>query len=212
MKTIYLVRHGEAENNVRASSRFKAKPALTELGHKQAEIIAERALHLPVEVLIASTMTRAQETAEHISTRVGMPIESSDLFVERRCPTTLFDRLWDDLETQKILKEWEQTCVVDDARILDGENFADLKSRAQQALEYLEQRSESNLLVVTHGVFLRVLAAYVLFSESLTSGQFESFLWGMKMQNTGLTVLRYDREEERHPWHLMVWNDHAHLG
>ena len=207
MKTIYLVRHGEAENNVRAPSRFKAKPALTELGHGQAKIIAERAAHLPMEALIASTMTRAHETALHISTRISMPIESSDLFVERRCPTTLFDRLWDDPETQKILKEWERTCVVDDARVLDGENFADLRSRAQQALEYLEKRPESDLLVVTHGVFLRVLAAYVLFSESLTPEQFESFLWGMKMQNTGLTVLRYDREEEHHPWHLLVWND-----
>ena len=212
MKTIYLVRHGEAENNVRTSPYFLAHPGLTDDGHKQAEIIAKRASHLPVEALIASTMTRAQETAEHISTRIGLPIESSDLFVERRCPTTLFDRLWDDPETQKILKEWEQTSVVDDVRVLDGENFADLRSRAQKALKYLEQRPESNLLVVTHGVFLRVLAAYMLFGESLIAGKSESFLWGMRTQITGVTVLKYDPKETRHPWHLLVWNDHAHLG
>jgi broad specificity phosphatase PhoE len=105
-------------------------------------------------------------------------------------------------------------------RVEDGENFDDLKSRALAALDFLERRPEENILVVTHGFFLRVLAASVLFGGNLTGEFLRAFALGMLTKNTGLFVFENNPEVARSSgqfyttasrWRIMVWNDHAHL-
>ena len=58
MSRIFLIRHGEAENN-------GDDIVLTEKGHKEAEALAERLLGIRFEKIYVSKMTRAQETLEH---------------------------------------------------------------------------------------------------------------------------------------------------
>lgn len=214
MKTIYLVRHGEAENNIRTGKYYLGRnSALTTLGHQQAQVVAERAAHLPIEALIASTMLRAQQTAEHISKRIGKTIEPSDLFIERRDPASFIGTLWHDPETQRLYKEWAQTLFNEKERVLDGENFIDITERAKAALKYLEERPESNILIVTHGFFLRTLVAYMLLQDTITPLQFKLLSEGLRTTNTGLTVFRYTTEpaEEEAAWTMRIWNDHSHL-
>ena len=84
MKTVYLVRHGESSANVGATKYFEgAESPLTEKGTEQARYIAERCTKLPIDLLVASTVKRAQQTASAISERINKPITSSELFVER---------------------------------------------------------------------------------------------------------------------------------
>jgi broad specificity phosphatase PhoE len=59
--TIYFVRHGESVNNV--SKNYQgADVKLSDLGCKQAEIVAERLTHVPIDVILASSFTRAHDT------------------------------------------------------------------------------------------------------------------------------------------------------
>jgi probable phosphoglycerate mutase len=220
MKTVYLVRHGESRANVRGSKYYEGSESpLTEKGLQQAEDIAERSSKLPVDLLVASTMVRAQQTASAISKRIDMPVVPSELFVERLDPTSLIGRPWDDPETQRIYKEWDKTSFLEAERVLDGENFEDLKDRAQRALKFLEAREESHILVVTHGLFLRILVACVLFGEDLSAKEYKRFFAATLTQNTGITVLRFMEDTQvrvdilaRQGWVLYVFNDHAHLG
>ena len=81
MKTIYFIRHGESEGNI-GPLRQDGSSSLSERGRAQATFMAERCAKLPIDVLVASTMTRAQETALIIGERIGKEIISSPLFVE----------------------------------------------------------------------------------------------------------------------------------
>lgn len=220
MKTVYFVRHGEAENNVRARNEYLGyTAALTGKGKRQAEVIAERATRLPVECLIASPWLRAKQTAELISEKVRKEVEYSELFIERRSPQSFLGKVWDAPETQKLEMGWLHTFYSDKERMLDGENFSDIKSRAAVALRYLEERSENTILVVTHGFFLRMIYAQILFGESLTPQEFTRIVQVTKAENTGITVMEFHTEPIQldgmtfsRGWRLRIWNDHAHLG
>ena len=101
----------------------------------------------------------------------------------------------------------------------DEENFEDFKKRALSCLEYLEGRSEQHIVVVTHGFFLRILMAAVVFGDELTGEECEHMIRSLLMDNTGVTIVRLRDAPYRLPtgelgskWELRVWNDHAHLG
>jgi len=75
---IYLVRHGQSEwNLLRLTQGQTAHPRLTELGRQQAATAADRiasdlaAVGLSVGRIITSDLTRAIETAQILTARLG---------------------------------------------------------------------------------------------------------------------------------------------
>lgn len=211
MKTVYFVRHGESEGN--ADFRYQASETpLTERGREQARLIAERCTRLPIDVIISSTMSRAQETAAIIAARTGLAVEPSDFFRERRLPKELTGRLRTETETHEIERAWQKSLADEGPRVSDGENFDDICARAGQGLQHLAARPERDILVSTHESFLRMLIARALFGENVTGQEMKVFMRALRMENTGVTVLRHNTDDPSLPWTLWIWNDHAHLG
>jgi probable phosphoglycerate mutase len=210
MKKVYFVRHGQSEGN--ASDKYQLdSSSLSALGREQASQIADRATRLPVEALIASSMPRAQETAEFIQTATGLAIESSDLFVERQRPPAQQGLVRTSPEAVAMDEAMIENFAVSGYRLAGEENFDDLKERASKALSYLINHKKDSLLVVTHGLFLRVLLAQASFGPLLTAPVMSTFLGTYQSSNTGLSVFEYD-EQRRNPWSIVTWNDHTHLG
>lgn len=211
MKTIYFVRHGESEGNT-GKVWSGNDTVLSAKGREQSEFMGQRAKNIMFDVLISSTMRRARETAEIIADATGHALILSDLFTERRRPTAIMN-VPHSVETDAINAQWHQTMYISGVRELDGENFDDLTVRAREALQYVAQRDEDVLMIVTHGFFLRVLMATVVFGDELDGSMLKQFEGRFRMQNTGITVFRYDEEADpENPWSIWVWNDHAHLG
>ena len=211
-KTIYFIRHGESEGNV---GRMYQGPdsQLNDEGKKQAGLIAERVSKLSFETMIASPWPRAKETAEIIGATIGKKPEFSDLFTENTRPAVISGKLYGDKEADAIWRSWSETRYTPGKRVLDGENFDDLIERADKALSFLRDRKENDIVVVTHGYFLRVIVARVLLGDLITGTTLRSFIHNTITENTGLTVLKYQPGFEECPaWRLWVYNDHAHLG
>lgn len=217
MKTIYLLRHGESEGNVAFVFQTKDTP-LSATGRKQAKDIAARAAKLPVDAIVASPAARTKATAEEIALCIGKPIEYSELFVERRTMSELWGRRIDDPAVAH-LREMLFRFDTPDLRHSDEENFEDLRERANAALAYLEQRPEEHILVVSHGLFTRILAARILLGADITGAECLKVTNALRTRNTGLSVLHFKHhlqgmgaEGPASDWQLLVWNDHAHLG
>ena len=67
--------------------------------------------------------------------------------------------------------------------------------------------------MVTHGFFLRTLIARILIGDFLSGEAFFKFQKSASMENTGITVIRYQSSfEQTDSWRLWIYNDHAHLG
>jgi broad specificity phosphatase PhoE len=215
MKTIYFVRHGQSENN--AAKRYnKFDTPLSEKGKLQAQAIAERCTKLPVDLIYASTMPRSRQTAEIIAQKISAPIEESGLFRERITASRILGRSRDEPEVREIARtNWEHFHDPE-WRFEDGENFQDLKDRALAGLALLASRPEENILVVSHGFFMFVMAAAVMFGQDLTSRECLHIIESLgDLENTAISVVQQkdDRKSAtRSQWLLRVWNDHAHLG
>jgi len=210
-KTVYFVRHGQSEDNAAPVFQSPDSP-LSELGRRQAERVAERFCKLPFEALIASPFRRSNETAEIIAKVTGMEVEYSDLFVERIKPTCINGKSHDDEAANAVWRDWEKSLYAPGMRISDGENFDDLVRRADEALVFLGNRVERFLVVVTHGYFLRTILARIMLGQMISGETFRRFQRRASMENTGLTVVRYQGGFEEEPcWRVWVYNDHAHL-
>jgi probable phosphoglycerate mutase len=208
-KRVYFVRHGQSEGNM-GDLRGHEDHALTERGREQAAFIAKRCAKLPIKSILASPMIRARDTAGYISQELGLTTVWSDLFIEAQGPSEFRNLPRDHEPGLEFDKEFEEHFEDPDWRFSDAENFQDLKTRAFAALHLLEEQEEDELLVVTHGFFMRVLMACVVFGHELTASECREFTRTFHMENTGLSILICDSEKSR-PWWVWVWNDHTHL-
>ncbi|HEY4161130.1 MAG TPA: histidine phosphatase family protein [Candidatus Saccharimonadales bacterium] len=210
-KTVYFVRHGQSTHNTLAVFQSPDSP-LSEQGIVQAQKLAGRLAHVPFEALISSPFPRAHQTAQAIADKTSHEIVLSDLFVERRKPGSLVGKPYADEQAEKLYRQYIQTMYKPGGRVDDAENFDDIVSRADRALAFLLARSETNLVVVTHGWFLRVIIARVMLGDQLTGDMLKRFAELITIDNTGITVLDYrDAYEEASAWRLVTLNDRSHF-
>ena len=224
MKTVYFVRHGESEANVGAPIFTGEESRLTPKGVEQAKFIAKRCANLQVDVILSSPAVRTLATAREITLITGKNAEVHEMFTERKLPSQLLgkprNRADENCDTEQMYTDWFRSFYEPNLQVGDVENFATLKSRVSEALQYLQARPESRILVVTHGFFLHMTASLVLLGENLSIDDFRKAARAIWMDNTGLTRLDYittgdNKRIDRIPyqgWALRVWNDHAHLG
>jgi broad specificity phosphatase PhoE len=142
----------------------------------------------------------------------GKTPELCALFTERVKPTSVNGKPFTDATADTVWRAWTQSLYTPGMRVEDGENYDDILTRADAALALLHDRAEPSIVVVTHGYFLRTMVARVLLGDALTGEAFQHFHKVAAIENTGLTVLRYQAGFEEDPcWRLWIYNDHAHL-
>lgn len=213
MKTVYFVRHAESGANI-GGVREGEHTRLSEEGGAQTRVLAKRCVHLHFETIITSPAQRAKDTAEAIARETKKLIECMDLFLERRRPSAQIGLLRDDPRAEELDQLIFHTLHEPEWRHSDEETFAEMVGRAGDALALLENRPESHLLVVSHGIFTRTLFGCVLFGEQLTPRELQHFVYGTLLSNTGISALRLSDAGvgKGTRWRMLLWNDHAHLG
>jgi|694.fasta_scaffold26040_8 broad specificity phosphatase PhoE len=209
MKNIYFVRHGESEGN-QVRLYQSSETSLSEKGHLQAKLIAERFDNIEIEIIISSDYIRAKQTAQYISEVKGKDIIESQLFRERKRPSIQEEKSKELEELKAIDKAIADNWEISGYRHSDEENFEDLKQRAQKAFEFIESRKEDNIIIVTHKNFLHCLIWYRLFDSNVTPKEAKIITDNFVMSNTGIVWMQFD--EIKKDWKIVTWNDHAHLG
>ena len=215
MKTIYFVRHGESESNATRTMRGPGAP-LTDKGIQQAELVAERFRAIAYDLVVSSSYPRALDTARAIARIHKQEPIICEHIHERIHPSCHIGKAVDDPQKRSIERtEIERWASGDDGKHSDEETFADLRTRAARAQAWLEARPEERIVAVTHGTFLRLFQAHLLFGNALTPDIFVRFVFGLKTANTGITMYEV-HDELKFPWDirwkLRTWMDIAHLG
>lgn len=175
---------------------------------------AKRFTDLPIDIIVSSPYERAKETASIINEHLNKEMIFSELLRERKPPTEYIGVLTNDAEYMQVNAHMREKRAVDPAwRYSDEDTFDDLKTRAIELLSYLEGLGKENILAVTHGGFLRMIAAVMVIGKDLTYAEYVRFFRVLRTKNTGITLIErnYDAEEGEPQWYLTAWNDHAHL-
>ena len=83
MKKLLLIRHGESEADLLKVHEGRADFPLTETGHKQAAAMGKWvAEHYAPDLIFASTLRRAAQTAQYLSDAAGVPIQFDEDLME----------------------------------------------------------------------------------------------------------------------------------
>ena len=164
MTNIYIVRHGQNEDNANRILNGHRDMPLTEIGINQAKELAEmiKKSELKIDKIYSSPLKRAYQTGEAIADALHLDApEKLDLLIERD--------FW--VMTGKKIQDIEKLCWpnVIKTNIITyfiapegAETFPQLIERAHKALDYLTRKNkEKNILLATHGDFGKMLyAAY----------------------------------------------------
>jgi 2,3-bisphosphoglycerate-dependent phosphoglycerate mutase len=208
-KTLYFIRHGETISNAK---HLRQGPH-GDLSPRGREQVLETARRMPTgegrpQVIISSTFDRARETAEIVREALQIPLEFSELLVERRNPSQIIGREDSEREVRAIVDLIDKGYHADDLRYSDEENFVDLRDRAKKLLAYIKTRREKRIVLVTHGIFLKMVISYMILRDSLTASEYNKLSYLNPMDNAGLTICRFVphwlRQDE---WKLVMWND-----
>ncbi len=205
---LYLVRHGQTSGNAQRIHQDNSV-SLSELGVSQSTVLAKRFQTVPVDLVIASPYARAQQTAEIIGKTISKPIQTSPLLIELKRPSVIEGRHMDDPEVVKIKEDIESNVHNPDWKHSDEETFFDIRARAITFLKQLDSMADENVLVVTHGHFIKAVVGVMMYGEALTPVHDRAFTNTFAMSNTSITACERKPGER---WTVLQWNDDAHLG
>lgn len=205
---LYLVRHGRTAYN-ELSLHQHGDTNLSELGLKQAEILAKRFSKIPVDIIYASPLKRAKDTAEIIDKTLEKKIIYSDFLREKKNPSEIVGKKTDSDEVQEIHKSINLNSNDPLWHYSDEENFIEFKTRVLQFFKVLNKEKRENILVVTHGGPIRMIVLSMIFGNSIPAEIFLKFKFSFGLNNTGITLCEKDKNEH---WVVKTFNDHSHLG
>jgi len=135
-------------------------------------------------------------------------VEYSDLLVERRNPSEIIGHEGEEKEVKKVIDSIDKSFHEDNFRYSDEENFVDLKERAKKLLRYIARRREERILMVTHGIFLKMVVSYMLEGDRLTASEYNKLSYLNPINNAGMTICSYTTHLfKKNEWKLLVWND-----
>lgn len=212
MTRFVLVRHGETLDNRAGVLQGQAGKPLSDLGHRQAQRLAQRLAPFAFDACWSSDQDRARETAEHLVAPHGLV----PLYV--KALREVFVGTWQGLTSAQVLSQYPEEHAAwsrgEDIPRGGGERYEDVAIRcAAQLASIAEAFPHGTVLVVSHGAALRSAVHRLL---GLPLGA----LGGL--HNASLSVFDYlagepDRTVQHQAFRsatkthvLHVWNDTGH--
>ncbi len=200
--SVTFIRHGRSEANEAGLWQGYGDSELSEVGLEQAAALGNRLAEAGFDLVIASDLKRAVQTAEALR----VPFEVSPDWRE------LFIGLWEDRTFLEVDREhpgfWQKAVDQGDLRFGEtGEDFRGFTSRVEAAFDDLVTRvGEGRVAVVTHGGVIDAIVARYL-------GRIPGRATFPIVTNTSLTVVddggfRIVGDGMR----LVRFNDASHLG
>jgi len=159
MGKIYLVRHGQSEDNAAGVLGGRRDSGLTALGAAQARRTAEELKSFGIGVIFASPLKRAYDTARIIADKLGIEEIISDERLMERDFGVLSGHPYADIPRYAGL-----VIEADEVRYFDqvegAEGFPSLLRRAGEMVEVLRAAArDRNVLVATHADTGKMLLA-----------------------------------------------------
>lgn len=157
MGSVILVRHGEAEGNREHRLIGWSDVGLTNAGHQQARLVADRLARAPVSRIVSSDLRRTTETAAPLAQALGMEAILDARFRE------IHNGAWTGLTPQEVSESWTEMWqrYVDghDVQRPGGERWSDVRARVTEGLdEFLA--ADGTTVVFSHGGPLVIAAAW----------------------------------------------------
>ncbi len=143
MTTLYLVRHGETEENVNHILQGHLPGHLSAKGIEQLQTLREELLPIHFDAVVCSDLTRCVDSTRILTENRKLSITYTALLRERD---------WGSF-TGRNIQDIQHTTFPGDV-----ESVEDLLTRAGHFLQFIRENYEGKtILVVSHGLFCRAI-------------------------------------------------------
>ncbi|WP_300749919.1 histidine phosphatase family protein [Janthinobacterium sp.] len=202
--TILLIRHGETAWNAERRLQGHIDIALNPAGLAQAAALGQALAGEPSTAVIASDLSRAQQTAQAIAGLQGLPVQT-DVFLRERCYGAFEGLLYADIAARypHEYAQWQARQI--DAVMPSGErqaeSFRQFYTRSTGAIaEWASRYAGQTIAIVAHGGVLEC-AYRAAVGMSLDSPR--------DFQVKNASVNRFSFADGQ--LHLLQWGDVEHL-
>lgn len=181
--TLIFVRHGQSEANTKQYFAGHYDAPLTEIGHKQAKLMADYVGTHPISAIYASDLSRASDTASPIAHKFSIPIYKDSRFREINVGAWQ-KKNFEQLLQDELYLEWRKGAVsiVPEG----GESIEDLYARVNEATEEIvSKHTGETIVIVTHATPIRVLKTRWLGLKLAELSSIES------PPNASVTIVKY---------------------
>jgi len=205
---LYFIRHGQSFVNLQDWDGGNRDMGLTELGHRQAAALGA---WLPTElkeidVLYASTMLRAQETAGYVAEAYSMPIVA-DIRLREIGNNRADHTPWPSDDLPEYSDYWgsERPFASVTPTREGGESLMHFRTRVGSFVEdMIEKHRDEIVVAVCHGGVIELA-----FDHIFNVGPFRRCeVW---CKNTGVTRFEYVEHPRRETWRLHYHSRSDHL-
>lgn len=202
MTRIYIVRHCEAEGNIKRYFQGHTNGLPSEKGYVQLERLAERFADVHIDVIYSSPLTRAYETAQAINRGRGLEIQTDERLIE------INGGKWEGVMWEsfpELFPEETELWERDPANFVapDGESMREVYERMSQAISDIAYRHpDSVVAVASHGCAIRCLLCWL---NGKPLEQLSTIHW---CDNTAVTAVDFDYDGR---CRIVFENDASHL-
>lgn len=209
---VFLVRHGQSDAHA-LGTRQQPESPLSSLGRKEAEAIGKRVKRWGVSFdrIFTSKLSRAKETAEIVARELDSKVEEFEGIHEREQHPGLYGaKLESKINKENVLAYEKNSKNLDFKFQGKGESIRDVAKRASAFKKHLlKNHSGENLLVVSHGLFIKAFVTVCILGDNYHDDSFANLFSSFSINNTGVSLLRYS-EESKH-WKVVYINNFSHL-
>ena len=201
MALFYFIRHGETEWNAEGRLCGRTDVPLSDVGRRQAQLLAVRLKLIPFAALYSSPLRRAFETAMILGHAIGREPQADPRLVELSYGAWE-GRTYDESKrsSPEIYRAWEQDPGGNAPP--EGESGEQLIGRVKPFLADVAQRHPSgNIAVVCHRTVCRLLACHIM------GVPLAEYRKRILMDNAALNVFANDEGK----WRVVTLNDTSHL-
>lgn len=202
-KTIYLIRHGETDYNLRGVVQGSGIDApLNETGHKQAHAFYQTYGHIPFQTVYTSALIRTHQSVRSFL-EAGIPHiilpglnEISWGHKEGKVPNNTDDQFY-----LELMEKWRRGHT--HIPVEGGESPDQVAERQRVALEHILSKQEEDLILVAmHGRAMRILLAQL---TGLSLTEMDSF------EHRNLCLYKLEYRYDTNLFTILERNNVSHL-
>ncbi|MDE5414743.1 histidine phosphatase family protein [Alkalihalobacterium chitinilyticum] len=185
---LYFIRHGESEGNKLGIIQGTKDFSLSELGQRQAELVARYFEKQQLDYIYSSDLTRAYETATAIAQRKELTAHKWEKLREINLGP---------LEGKTRQEIYSQFPEVKEHSILTSgvegtETIEEITARCQYLLEQMKRAHEGkHVALVAHGGLISIALMYILLGE-----QWHVHHRPFQIENTSITLVEFKSDRK----------------
>lgn len=200
----FIIRHGETLWNVEGRFQGQIDTDLSDVGLRQADLVAQRLSNHNFDAIISSPLKRALVTAQKIAAKSNhKEVIINDALLE------INHGLWEGCYTDEIKTNWPQLLTAwheypETVTMpgCGGESLNNILKRSTHYVKTIAEKFNGDVLLTSHDAIIKVWLCYWL------NAPLSSF-WRFQIPNCSISIIEILKSKKPR---LILMGDIAHLG